>query len=129
MRTIVRFVPQEQITARPRSSRGIAGTPESTWTAFPPGGDAPAVRPTQDPTKIHNEAVSPSFVTRLLAVALVAFIGIASAILLWDGLAGISSDGGAAANAPWRARARMAVGVLGFAIALWIILGMLTHAH
>jgi len=73
--------------------------------------------------------VSPSFVTRLLAVALVAFIGIASAILLWDGLAGISSGGGAAANAPWRARARMAVGVLGFAIALWIILGMLTHAH
>jgi len=73
--------------------------------------------------------VSPSFVTRLLAVALVAFIGIASAILLWDGLAGISSSGGATANAPWRARARMAVGVLGFAIALWIILGMLTHAH
>ncbi len=87
------------------------------------------MRPTPDVTKGHNEAVSPSFVTRLLALALVAFIGIASAILLWDGLAGISPGGAAAAHAPWRARARITVGVLGFAIALWIVLGMLTHAH
>ncbi len=72
--------------------------------------------------------MSPSFVTRLLALALVLFVGIASAVLLWDGLSGLAPEGGAAAHA-WRARARLAVGVLGFAAALWIVLGMLTHAH
>ncbi len=72
--------------------------------------------------------VTPSFVTRLLALALVLFIGIASAVLLWDGIAGLAPGGGATAHA-WRARARLAVGVLGFAMALWIVLGMLTHAH
>jgi hypothetical protein len=62
-------------------------------------------------------------------LALVAFIGIASAILLWDGLAGISAGDSAAAHPAWRARARVAAGVLGFAIALWMTLGMFTHAR
>ena len=72
--------------------------------------------------------MSPSFVTRLLALAVVVFVGVASAILLWDGLAAIG-PGDSAAHASWRTRARIAVGVTGFAIAVWIVLGMLTHAH
>lgn len=72
--------------------------------------------------------MSPSFVTRLLALALVLFVGIASAVLLWDGLSAMT-PGGAAAHASWRTRARIVVGVIGFAIALWIVLGVLTHAH
>ncbi|WP_242343449.1 hypothetical protein [Anaeromyxobacter terrae] len=72
--------------------------------------------------------MSPSFVTRLLALALVLFVGIASAVLLWDGISGLAPGNGAAAHA-WRARARLVVGALGFAAALWVVLGMLTHAH
>jgi len=87
------------------------------------------VRRTRGARKVHNVLVSPSLVARLLAFALVAFIGIASAVLLWDGLAEAAGGGEAAAHAPWRARARIALGVLGFAAALWVVLGMLTHAH
>lgn len=73
--------------------------------------------------------VDPSFVTRLLALALVVFVGVASAILLWDGLAGVAPGGGAAAPRSWRTRARVVIGVIGFALAFWIVLGMLTRAR
>ncbi len=68
-------------------------------------------------------AVSP-----VLAVAIVVFLGVVSAVLVVDGLAsGLGGEGSAGPR--WRARLRFAVGVLGVAIALWVGLGMLTHAH
>jgi hypothetical protein len=65
----------------------------------------------------------------VLAVALVVFLGGASAVLVWDGLAlGFGAAGGGTV-ARRRARLRLAAGVLGFALALWAGLGLLTHAH
>ncbi len=64
----------------------------------------------------------------ILAVAIVVFLGVVSAVLVFDGLAaGFDKD--APAGARWKARLRFAVGVLGLAFSLWVGLGMMTHAH
>lgn len=62
----------------------------------------------------------------ILAFAILAFVGIASSVLLWDGLA--SGDRGGAARLRARSRAEVVVGAVGFAVALWIALGLLMHA-
>ena len=67
-----------------------------------------------------------SLASKILAFGIVAFIGVASAVLLWDGLA---AEVGKGAGPSWRTRARLVVGGVGFAIALWVALGILTRAR
>ncbi len=62
----------------------------------------------------------------VLAIGLLAFVGVASAVLLWDGLSEVS-PGEAAVHA--HARARVLAGAVGFALALWLAIGLVTHAH
>lgn len=61
----------------------------------------------------------------VLALGILAFVALASAVLLWDGLAEV------AGHAPVREhpRARLVVGAIGFAVVLWLAFGLLTHAH
>lgn len=62
-----------------------------------------------------------------LFVGIVAFLGIASGLLAWDGFA---AAGRVAAPAQRRrARLRLGVGIAGLAVALWLALGLLGHAH
>ncbi len=65
----------------------------------------------------------------ILGLALLVFIGIASAVLLWDGLAAGVVGHHMVRRDAWRARAEVIVGVIGFAAALWVALGLLNHAH
>lgn len=65
----------------------------------------------------------------VLGFALLAFVGIASAVLLWDGFAAGAAGGHGVRRDAWRARAEVVVGVIGFAAALWVALGLLSHAH
>ena len=65
----------------------------------------------------------------VLGAGIVAFVGVASALLLWDGLAAELGRGHASGREVWRTRAEIMIGVLGFAAALWVALGMITHAH
>ncbi|BDG02285.1 hypothetical protein [Anaeromyxobacter oryzae] len=70
-----------------------------------------------------------STLSRILAGAIAVFVVIASAVLLWDGLAGSMAAHRPAAGRELRAvRLRLVVGVIGIAVALWMALGMLTHA-
>ncbi len=64
----------------------------------------------------------------VLAIGLLAFVGVASAVLLWDGLSEVS-PGEAAVHAHAHARARVLAGAVGFALALWLAIGLVTHAH
>jgi hypothetical protein len=70
-----------------------------------------------------------STATAVLAWAIVAFLGIASALLVWNGLAEEFAEEGLRAWPPRRAWARILVGVIGLSLAVWIGLGMLTHAR
>ncbi len=65
----------------------------------------------------------------VLGACMVAFVGIASGVLLWDGLAAESGSVHAGGRELWRTRGEIVVGALGLAAALWTALGMLTHAH
>lgn len=69
--------------------------------------------------------MSASLASEILVAGILAFVGTASAMLVWNGLAGglAGRQGGAVRHA----RARIVVGVLGFGLALWIALGFLTH--
>ncbi len=67
-----------------------------------------------------------SLVSEILVAGILAFVGTASAMLVWNGLAGELV--GRQAGAVRHARARLVVGALGFGLALWIALGFLTHA-
>lgn len=65
----------------------------------------------------------------ILAAAILVFVGIASGVLLWDGLAVAGARGHPGADREVRrAHARVAVGVIGLALVLWIALGILTRA-
>ena len=67
----------------------------------------------------------------IIAIGILAFVGLASGVLLWDGLAGtfaVRRHAGPA-NQLERARAELVVGALGLGIVVWIALGMLTRAH
>lgn len=67
--------------------------------------------------------------SRIIVAALLAFVGIASGVLLWEGLAvGLAHGRGVAHRELRRARARLAVGAVGLAIVIWIAFGILTHA-
>ncbi len=90
-------------------------------------------RPAQDPAaasaRAQNGVVGASLGTSVLGLGLLAFVAIASALLLWDGLAARVAAPPGARHETWRARAEIAVGVIGFAAALWVALGLVTHAH
>jgi hypothetical protein len=89
----------------------------------PAGGDPVSTRD-RWPGKADDDIVS-----GILGAAILAFVGIASGVLLWEGLAVATAHGHAGPDREVRrARARMAVGVLGLAIVLWIGLGIITHA-
>lgn len=62
----------------------------------------------------------------ILAVGLLAFVGLASAVLLWEGLSE-ARHGHAALHA--HPRARLVVGAIGFAVALWLAIGLLSSAR
>lgn len=66
--------------------------------------------------------------SKILVIALLAFVGIASGTLLWEGLAlgVVQRHGGVGEHR--HARAMLAVGAIGVAIVLWIAFGILTHA-
>lgn len=71
-----------------------------------------------------------SIASAVLALAILAFVALVSGVLLWDGLAVELHGHGAAVGRQTRlARLRIAVGAIGFAIAAWVALGLLTHAH
>lgn len=74
--------------------------------------------------------MSASLASSILALGIVAFVAIASAMLMWNGLAAEFAKGraGARARLLHGARARLLIGVLGFALALWLALGLLTRA-
>ncbi len=65
---------------------------------------------------------------QIVGALLLLFLLVGSGFLVWDGLsAGL--HGGAAIRGHEHVRARLAVGIFGFGLAAWILLGMLTHAH
>ena len=71
-----------------------------------------------------------STLSRILALAMAAFLLIASGVLLWEGLASTMMREHPTVSREVRdARLRLAIGFVGFAIALWIGLGMLTRAR
>ena len=73
-----------------------------------------------------------SGLSEFIVVLLVLFLAVGSAVLLWDGLAsGALHHGhhGAAIHDTEHARMRLVSGIVGFAIAAWVLLGMLTHAR
>lgn len=66
----------------------------------------------------------------VLGLGILAFLGIASAMLLWDGLAAEMGRSRAISGRQlWRTRAELVIGAAGFAAALWVALGIFTHAH
>lgn len=68
-------------------------------------------------------------VSRVLIIALLVFLGAASSVLVWDGLAvGLVHGPDLAARVLWRARLRFTTGVIILSAVLWIALGMLTRA-
>lgn len=67
--------------------------------------------------------------SRLLVTALLAFVGVASGALLWEGIAAGAAHGMPGARGVLHAgRARLVVGAIGLAAVLWIASGILTHA-
>ncbi|HVI73707.1 MAG TPA: hypothetical protein VM683_01870 [Anaeromyxobacteraceae bacterium] len=70
-----------------------------------------------------------SVASLVLAFGILAFMAIASAFLIWDGLAHEFARRDAERVRGWRSRTRLAVGVLGFSVATWLALGLLTRAH
>jgi len=71
-----------------------------------------------------------STVSQILAVGILVFVAIGSGVLAWDGFAaGVGRERAEAAREVRRARVRLATGVVGLAVVLWIALGMLTHAR
>ncbi len=81
------------------------------------------------PAKLTRCGVERVSASRILAVAIVAFVAVASGLLMWDGLAAEFTRERAEPREVWKTRARLAVGVVGFALAVWVGLGMLTHAR
>lgn len=66
--------------------------------------------------------------SRFLVIAILAFVGAASGVLLWDGLAEgvVHAPGGR--HGVHGAGARLAVGAIGVAIVIWIASGILMRA-
>ncbi len=70
-----------------------------------------------------------SLTSVVLAAGILLFVALASVILVWDGLAAELSPARGDTRPRWKSRLRLAVGVLGFSLAVWLGLGMLTHAR
>ena len=67
--------------------------------------------------------------SRVLVVATLLFLALASSVLVWEGLATGVVHGGALPRAERRrVRFRFTVGALVFGAVLWIALGLLTRA-
>ncbi|MGB8932121.1 MAG: hypothetical protein WCC48_12835 [Anaeromyxobacteraceae bacterium] len=67
--------------------------------------------------------------SQFIVILLLLFLLVGSGVLMWDGLAtGFGHGRAAALHGTDHARARLAVGIVGFAIVAWIALGVLTHA-
>lgn len=62
----------------------------------------------------------------VFAIGLLAFVGLTSAVLLWEGLSDVR-HGHAAVHE--HARARIIVGAIGFALVLWLAIGFLSRAR
>lgn len=62
----------------------------------------------------------------ILAAGILAFVGVASAVLLWEGLSDVRHGQAAVRE---HARARLVVGAIGFSLALWLAIGLLTRAR
>ncbi len=62
----------------------------------------------------------------VLAIGILAFMGVASAVLLWEGLSDVRQGHAAARE---HGRARVVVGAVGFALVLWVAAGLLSHAR
>ena len=60
------------------------------------------------------------------AIGLLAFVGLTSAVLLWEGLSEVRRGHTAVHE---HARARVLVGAIGFALVLWLAIGFLSRAH
>jgi hypothetical protein len=70
-----------------------------------------------------------SGLSQLIVFLLLLFLLVGSGVLVWDGLAtGFGHGHAAALHGTDHAKGRLAAGIVGFAIAVWIALGMLTHA-
>ncbi len=66
----------------------------------------------------------------ILVAGILVFVGIASGVLLWEGLAvGVAHRHTETGRELRRARARLAIGAIGLAIVLWIAFGILTRAR
>src|SRR5574341_398069 len=78
----------------------------------------------------HHDVMT-SGLSEFIVVLLVIFLAVGSGVLLWDGLAagGLRHGRGAALQDADHARARLAAGIVGFAISAWALLGLLTHAR
>jgi hypothetical protein len=72
--------------------------------------------------------VGASTTSIVLGTAILVFVAVVSGLLVWEGLATGLGKRGAARAPVWRTRLRFAIGVLGFALALWAALGLLSHA-
>lgn len=67
----------------------------------------------------------------MLVTAILVFLALASSALVWEGLATGVGHGrrSLAGRDLWRVRFRFTIGVIVFAIVLWIAFGLVTHAR
>lgn len=71
-----------------------------------------------------------SGLSQFIVFLLLLFLLVGSGVLVWDGFAtGFGHGRSAALHDADHARGRLAAGIFGFAIAVWIALGILTHAR
>ncbi len=124
-----RFAP-EVAGLRPAGDvAAIGGTrPNLRPPRRPPGAARPRCTMAGGASRSDNGCVQ-SLASLILAVGILAFMAIASAFLIWDGLAHEFARGDGGRSPGWRSRARLTVGVLGFAVAVWLALGLFTHVH
>lgn len=67
--------------------------------------------------------------SRVLLISILVFLAVASSVLVWEGLAmGMGRASAPAGRDLWRVRLRFAVGVIVFALVLWIAFGLVTRA-
>lgn len=69
-----------------------------------------------------------SVTSTILVAGILGFLLVASGVLVWDGLAAGVAAAHPTSSERRRARLRLAVGLIAFALTLWVALGMLSHA-
>ncbi len=91
---------------------------------------APRLAPSRRATGRCDHGAMTSTMSQVLAVAILVFVAIGSGVLVWDALAaGVGRHAAGSDSEIRRARVRLAAGVLGLALVLWVALGLLTHAR